>query len=44
MFTGGDPYFVLDDTEVWEMWAELWAMTQVRAVPSYVRNPLIFAV
>lgn len=38
----GETYIVLDDAEEWEMWAELRAMTQVRAVPDYVRDPLLF--
>jgi hypothetical protein len=32
----GDPYFVLDDTEERELWDELRAVTQVRALFSYV--------
>jgi hypothetical protein len=44
MSTKGNPYFVLDDTEEREMWAELQAMTRVRVVPTCVRNPLFFAV
>jgi hypothetical protein len=38
----GGPYFVLDDVEEREMWAELRTMTHVRAWLSYVRNPLLF--
>jgi hypothetical protein len=44
MSTKGKPYFVLDDAEEREMWLELRAMTRVRAVPIYVRNPSLFAV
>jgi hypothetical protein len=44
MSTVGDSYFVLDDTEEREMWEDLRAMTQVRALLSYVRNPLLSAV
>jgi hypothetical protein len=41
MSTEGDLYFVLDNTEEREMWEELRVMTQVRALLSYVRNPLL---
>jgi hypothetical protein len=40
----GDSYFIFDDTEEREMWEELRAMTQVRALLSYVRNSLLFTV
>jgi hypothetical protein len=42
MPTDGNPYFILNDVEEREMWVELQAMTQVRALPSYVGNPLLF--
>lgn len=44
MSTEGNLYFVLDDTEEREMWAELQAMTRVRAVPTCVRNLLFYVV
>jgi hypothetical protein len=44
MSTEGNSYFVLDDAEERDMWAELRALIQVRALLSYVRNPLLFAV
>jgi hypothetical protein len=44
MSTGGDPYFILVDTEEREIWEELRVMTLVRALLSYVRNSLLFVV
>jgi hypothetical protein len=36
MSTGGSPYFFLDDLEERELWDELRAMTQVRALLPFV--------
>jgi hypothetical protein len=44
MSTDGNPYFVLDDTEEREMWAELRMMTRVREALPHVRDPLFFVV
>jgi hypothetical protein len=44
MSTGGDPYFILVNTEEREIWEELRAMTRVRVLLSYVRNSLLFVV
>jgi hypothetical protein len=44
MSTDGNPYFVLDDTEERDMWAEYRVTTQVREVLPRVRDPLFSAV
>jgi hypothetical protein len=36
MSTKGDPYFMLDDLEEWELWAEMRVVTQVRVLPPFI--------
>lgn len=39
----GEPFFVLNDMEKWEIWSEFWIMARVRGSCVFSRDIFIFA-